>query len=37
VKTRLFRARETLKQVLPPLAGCPEKTSHEPSHPRHTR
>jgi RNA polymerase sigma-70 factor (ECF subfamily) len=21
VKTRLFRARETLKQVLPPLAG----------------
>jgi RNA polymerase sigma-70 factor (ECF subfamily) len=27
VKTRLFRARETLKQVLPPLAGMPGENS----------
>jgi RNA polymerase sigma-70 factor (ECF subfamily) len=27
VKTRLFRARETLKQVLPSLAGMPGENS----------
>ena len=36
VKTRLFRARETLKQVLPASQACPEKT-HELAHPRYAR